>query len=644
MNKNKNKVRLGIIIAICLLVIGTSFAFWILHLSQTGVNTLAASCFEVSISKETSAINLQRSYPLLDEEGMELTPYQFTITNHCDSFASYTIHLELMDSVAEDSRLDPQYIKVMIDEKTPAILNIHTTSTPTLENAYVSYELSTGYLDANENAVHSLRLWLDEDVTMDDPVSNRSIDARITVTATYVDHYPAGYEQCIEEYGEDSIQCSIIASASTEVEGACPSISQDGTVTVTGAESENGYVCEAKDDYGTSYYYRGNVTNNYVKFAGFYWRIIRINGNGSIRLIYAGDASVIDALDEETKKEVLANGYQDTSGYTRISNSAYNGRWKNDNVQTEVVSNVYNDNAGIGFMYGNRDGIVEGTTRPGSIFPSVTTTYYYADSYTYDDASDRFVLTDPVGYTGAEVTSDFVGKYTCASTDVAGTCQLLRKIESVVVSNGANNATLSYSLISYGTTSSEKAQQNINDSTVKDILDTWYENHLLYTEYETYLSDTLFCNDRSFRKNSTPLGYGGESSSYRWNNGPWDNTNSQYPMLSCGQQNDRFTVNDAMTGNAALTYPIGLITADEVVLAGAYNTENTNYYLYTGYNYWTMSPTDFYYMDARVRNVTASGSLSSCRAIDGLGVRPIINLKSDSLKSGQGTVENPYLV
>ena len=39
-----------------------------------------------------------------------------------------------------------------------------------------------------------------------------------------------------------------------------------------------------QDDYGTSYYYRGSVTNNYVLFGGYYWRIIRLNGDGSIRL------------------------------------------------------------------------------------------------------------------------------------------------------------------------------------------------------------------------------------------------------------------------------------------------------------------------------------------------------------------------
>ena len=62
--------------------------------------------------------------------------------------------------------------------------------------------------------------------------------------------------------------------------GKCPTVNEDGTVNVTSAESENSLLCSAPDNYGNSYYYRGNVTNNYVKFANFYWRIVRINGDG----------------------------------------------------------------------------------------------------------------------------------------------------------------------------------------------------------------------------------------------------------------------------------------------------------------------------------------------------------------------------
>ena len=55
----------------------------------------------------------------------------------------------------------------------------------------------------------------------------------------------------------------------------------------------------ALDDYGTSYYYRGSVKNNYVYFADYYWRIIRINGDGSIRLLYAGTTK--DATGEDSQ-------------------------------------------------------------------------------------------------------------------------------------------------------------------------------------------------------------------------------------------------------------------------------------------------------------------------------------------------------
>ena len=42
---------------------------------------------------------------------------------------------------------------------------------------------------------------------------------------------------------------------------------------------------------GTTYYYRGSVENNYLQFAGYWWRVIRINENGSIRIIYDGTTS-----------------------------------------------------------------------------------------------------------------------------------------------------------------------------------------------------------------------------------------------------------------------------------------------------------------------------------------------------------------
>ena len=325
-----------------------------------------------------------------------------------------------------------------------------------------------------------------------------------------------------------SITDEIIASVDTT--GACPTVREDGTVNVTSAESENGYICSAPDDYGTSYYFRGNVTNNYVKFAGFYWRILRINGDGSIRMIYAGDADVIDALDNKT--EVLANGYNDgDTGYTQIGTSAYNSS--------------YNDNAYVGYMYG-----------------------------------------------------------------------------------------------ATGASTYEETHANINNSTIKTRVDEWYEENIAsHSEYAQYISDTLFCNDRSFASSNTGTGAGTSHTYYR-------GRDINVKTLKCSQQNDRFTVDDEVVGNGDLTYPIGLLTTDEAILAGGYSSNNSGYYLYTGNSYWTMSPGvfDSGYAAAQEFNLHGDGVASNHWVTDANGVRPVLNLKSGSLTQGSGTVLDPYRV
>ncbi len=77
----------------------------------------------------------------------------------------------------------------------------------------------------------------------------------------------------------------------------------------------------AEDDYGESYYYRG-VADNWVSFAGFYWRIIRINGDGSIRLIYSGTKT------------------NNTGDATQIGTSAYNPTYREEKYADYKISTI----------------------------------------------------------------------------------------------------------------------------------------------------------------------------------------------------------------------------------------------------------------------------------------------------------------
>ena len=95
-------------------------------------------------------------------------------------------------------------------------------------------------------------------------------------------------------------------------------------------------------------------------------------------------------------------------------------------------------------------------------------------------------------------------------------------------------------------------------------------------------------------------------------------------------------------GNGDLTYSIGLLTADEVYIAGGSKT-NTSFYLYTGYKYWTMTPIDLIAKAARLRVTSHNGTPNDYYStFMKVSVRPIINLKPNTLKSGAGTASNPY--
>ena len=258
---------------------------------------------------------------------------------------------------------------------------------------------------------------------------------------------------------------------------------------------------------GTSYYFAGVPTDNWVRFGGYYWRIIRINGDGSIRMIYNGTSTAT------------------TGTTTQIGTSAFN--------------NSYYRSEHVGFKY------------------------------TYNQQ------------------------------------------------HGQNN-----------------------DSTILDVLQSWYTTSGL-SGYSQYIDSNVgFCNDR----NSATLS--------PWSSLPnGDIFYAAYervlslvypPSLSC-------------TSSDIIAEPVGLITVDEVAYAGGGYFNNLSYYLYTGLDYWTMTPWGIRYysnLNSHIAynfSVKQNGNIADNKAytvaVDGnLGVRPVINLKANTQFTGSGTSTDPYTV
>ena len=277
------------------------------------------------------------------------------------------------------------------------------------------------------------------------------------------------------------------------------------------------------DDDGEVYYFAGKPTDNWFYFGGYYWRIVRINGDGSIRLIYNGTST------------------NQTGDGTMINTS-------------QVFNSSYKNNMYVGYMY--QSGQVHGLT---------------------------------------------------------------------------------------------------TNSSIKRTLDNWYLSNLA-DEAEYLDGNAGFCGDR------TPYSGSGTGTSTTYYAADNRLVNSKNPSFKCtyedasGVKQDLYTTPGSSEGNGALKVtpsendstptPIGLITADEVAFAGGVNgSSNSSYYLYNNAYYWTMSPHRFtgdayvfyVWLDGRL-----DGYLESTHVTIKLGVRPVINLRSDIPLTGSGTTSDPF--
>jgi len=205
-------------------------------------------------------------------------------------------------------------------------------------------------------------------------------------------------------------------------------------------------------------------------------------------------------------------------------------------------------------------------------------------------------------------------------------------------------------------TSKAQGQTNETDSEMKILVDSWYKTNIVDKNLGDKVSDTLFCNDRTTpgkdatgNTSDTGLGYGSQYTAYgataRTN--VWNTDASKVqPRFTCPQKNDAFTVSDETNGNGDLTYPVGLITADEIVAAGSgkYGISNSSYYLYKGSWYWSLSPL-YFNSHANPFIVGTSWNLHGTNVLNtGGAVAPVINLKAEYVQTmiGDGTINNPY--
>ena len=355
--KKKRTILYGLLVTV-LVLIGVTYAYYRITRTQTNSNVIGTrTCLDTTLTEETSEIVLSDAFPISDEDGLKQSPFTFTLTNNCDSYVKVTIALVSEYRTSTNAAyLKDNYVKSNLLTKGTNDGNSVILSTLSLEEVDTNtegYILKTTGLKNKEAKSFDLRLWLDSETTNEQGL-NKTWKGKIVVSVVAADE-PAPAPNGWYEAGSGTLLASLRDSNTLKTPITTP-----GAAISTADEA---LLASAEDDNGTSYYFRGTVTNNYVEFANKCWRIVRVGGDGSVKLILhndntAGAANPCDATNNSA-----------SAAFARYSGTTY----------TSAFNTNYNDNAYVGFKYGtpgsNTYGATHANTNKSTILTNLETWY-----------------------------------------------------------------------------------------------------------------------------------------------------------------------------------------------------------------------------------------------------------------------------
>ena len=627
MAKEKIKDILTITTSIFLLivVIGISYAAFTYSGVGQKTNTITTGAITMSYTESSNTISMNNALPTTDTTGKTRKNtgeyFDFTVkssiagntdinyeiaakeeTGNTFSGSNIKYYLTTVDSAGKETEVMAP--RIYYEEPSG---NVYTGRPSDMMSLFVGNLNQQGDTTIN----YRLRLWVDENYNPQNDNGGLTYKVRVNVYGQTSDTVAQAEDTYCKDNGFTTLSDCMLVMNNHEasVESAKTAIKAKGTpdfskIAPNDTETDGLYMAE--DDEGESYYYRGAVKNNYVSFAGFTWRIIRRNGDGSVRMIYSGKST------------------SDTGDAVTIGESQFNSK--------------YWDPTYVGYKYNEDFSLHENNGTTGYDWFTNTTKYNFGTGYTFDTSTKKFTLTGDIKQlTWNDNHDEIVNNqlYSCLETS----CNVVYKVTGYI-----NATTMVVQPISYSSKSLLSAQTNKTDSPIKTKLDNWYKTNM--TSYTSKLADETFCSDRSI---SSGTGY--KTDSYTFYGAYNRLQDNKKPSLKCGQNNDKFKMSNE---SAKLDYPVGLILADEVALAGGrayYNGDyspNSNYYLYNGKYYWTLSPSYILsnYSIASVWFVLPSGSLSPWGDVPySIGVRPVINIKADTMiTKGDGSSLNPFVI
>ena len=302
--RKSEKIIMSIMIIVLLIVIilGISYAAFVYSNGQEEENAFTAACYNIDYDEDNDGVTVENSYPMSDVRGLMQKPYKLTMTNNCKTTIGYNVMLNIL----QDSTTPLELMKVSANDNIKYVTKLPKGES-SIANKKEAYKLLTGNLNSQESITYEFRAWMDVNSTTG---QNTDFSNKISVE---VSPYPL-------------LAGAILLKSPFQV--VEPDFSVGYPKPSAPNETSLSGLYATEDDDGISYYYRGAVDNNYVSFAGKNWKIIRINGDGTIRIM------LIDTI-------------ADTAGYGYGYNMASRTGFSYDNnpactVESPCVTNFEN--------------------------------------------------------------------------------------------------------------------------------------------------------------------------------------------------------------------------------------------------------------------------------------------------------------
>lgn len=548
------KQYIGVImIVLCVYTVGYTAAFY-----NGGTNISGDTLVEVGIEEsaflhfdKSGDISIEASMENFKENGGNLASAvnsTVSIKGSEETPLKYTMTLVINENnfIYTTNSKEPELVLTILDKNGDEIKTLGDLKYVSVTN---NGSTVTGF-DVTQEMHRKFTILEDEEIMVEKGNSSHTDSYTITLTHINLDTiqdanagktFDASIEFSEEEYVNTNPLIAIYENYNTSyydlVEEEKPDFGEAPGFEKTIHTIEDNYTNKSGLE---SVYFRGAVDNNWVYFGGFYWRILRVDGRGDIKMIYSGTTA------PTASQSVVMTG-----------------------TSTQIGTGYFNY-----------------STTP---------------------------LAQLVGYS-------------YSSTETHGV---------------------------------------ITSSNVKTTIDSWYSLNFTNSTYTKYITDSIYCNDRTvftesagsnIGLDSNTIGYGATTTNYKYHAASIRILNNvtvsvQEPSIMCKYKDDAFTVEDNVYGNGALTYPIALITSDEAALAGVEHgplTSLSHIFLYTGVQYWSMSPhssTNLTQMLTITNTGTFAGGAvasSTASSIASLGIRPVITISGDTPLSGDGTYSDPF--